>query len=642
VRLPRLPEPSTVLSDIEPGASLEQAVRLWRAGRREEAQRLCESLVQAGDDPQALGLLAEIYEASGQAARAAHILRRLLAAAPPDASTHRRLGQALIASESYGEAVTSLRAALALDPGNGRAHNELGQALVHAGEHAEALQCYERAIALDPADASAHNNLAQALQRLGRPEEAGRALERVLEIDGGFKLALGALVSARAEVCDFRDDKKLHDRLTRAVSAGKPASTPFTFLMHSQDPSLQLRCARQFAAEQLPPSVRRAWSGARPTHGRIRVAYLSADFHEHPTATLAAGLFEAHDRHRFEITAVSFGPDDSSAMRQRLKCAFDRFLDVRSSSDAQVAQQLRSREIDIAVDLKGYTGDSRPGILARRAAPLQVSYLGYPGTTGLEEIDYLLADEIVVPPSQQAHYSEQIVYLPQCYQVNDSRRAIAEQAPRREEVGLPESGFVFCCFNSPTKIRPAVFDIWCRLLKQVPGSVLWLLQADPVATRNLKHEASERGVDAQRLVFAPRISQPEHLARHRLADLFLDTLPCNAQTSCSDALWSGLPVLTCLGNTFAGRVAGSALRAAGLPELIAQDLKQYAARALELARKPARLAELRSRLASNRDQCPLFDTARQVRNLESAYTLMWERYRGGLPPASFAVPGSPA
>jgi predicted O-linked N-acetylglucosamine transferase (SPINDLY family) len=289
------------------------------------------------------------------------------------------------------------------------------------------------------------------------------------------------------------------------------------------------------------------------------------------------------------------------------------------------------------VDLKGYTGDSRPAILTRRPAPIQVNYLGYPGTMGLEQIDYLLADRVVLPPELRVHCTEAVVYMPDCYQVNDSRRAIAQHTPTRQELGLPQSGFVFCCFNNNYKLTPALFDIWARLLLRVPGSVLWLLGGNLAAVRNLRGEAGRRGVDPARLVFAPRLASEEHLARHRLADLFLDTLPYNAHTTTSDALWAGLPVLTCMGHAFPGRVAASLLQAIGLPELVTNSLADYEERAFELATQPERLHELRVRLAHNRATAPLFDTLRFCRHLESAYTTMWQRHQAGLAPETFAV-----
>lgn len=348
-------------------------------------------------------------------------------------------------------------------------------------------------------------------------------------------------------------------------------------------------------------------------------------------------MFEAQDKARFETIAISFGPDDASGMRERLVKAFDRFIDVRDRSDAAAAALIRSMEIDIAVDLKGFTQDARPGILALRPAPVQVNYLGHPGTMGARYIDYLIADRHIVPESRERYYSEKIVCLPDSYQCNDRQRRVASRPPARVDEGLPDAGFVFSSFNGSFKITPEMFDVWMRLLKSVEGGVLWLLDDNPAAVRNLKREAEARGVSARRLVFAPRKPLEEHLARHRLADLFLDTLPCNAHTTASDALWAGLPVLTCTGETFAGRVAASLLSAAGLPELVTDSLASYEALALSLARDPAALFRLKDKLALHRGVSPLFDTERFTRHLESAFVTMWKRTQNGLPPESFAV-----
>jgi len=367
------------------------------------------------------------------------------------------------------------------------------------------------------------------------------------------------------------------------------------------------------------------------------IAYLSADFHRHATAYLMAELFERHDRSRFEVIGVSFGVDDKSDMRRRLVAAFDQFYDVRRKRDEEVAKLLHDLQVDIAIDLKGYTQDSRPGILAYRPTPIQASYLGFPGTMGAEFIDYIIADETVVPFDHQPFYAEKIVHLPDCYQVNDTKRNIAERTPTRQEAGLPERGCVFCCFNNNWKITPEVFSVWIRLLHAVEGSVLWLFRDNESAERNLRKEAQARGIDPARLVFAGRLPLEDHLARHRLADLFLDTLPCNAHTTASDALWVGLPVLTCMGNAFAGRVAASLLKAIGLPELVTHSIEDYEALALRLAKDPSLLEGYRNRLATNRLTHPLFDTDRFRHHIEAAYLQMWEIWQRGEQPRSFAV-----
>jgi len=350
-----------------------------------------------------------------------------------------------------------------------------------------------------------------------------------------------------------------------------------------------------------------------------------------------AGLFEQHDRTRFEWHAYSLPPTTTDPVRSRISAAFDHFHDVSGWSDLKIAQHIRDAEIDIAVDLNGFTTHCHPEIFARRCAPIQINYLGFPATMGSGFTDYILGDATVTPVGLEAAYSEKIIRLPFSYQVNDSKRPIAPETPTRAEAGLPETGFVFCCFNASYKFEPSIFDIWMRLLKQVPGSVLWLYKPKEAVEGNLLAEAARRGISADRLVFASPLPLDKHLARQRLADLFLDTLPYNAHTTASDALWAGLPLLTCMGETFASRVAASILRAAGLPELVTETLEDYEAQALRLARDPLALGELRKKTEMQRDICPLFDTAQSARHLEQAYLTAWRRWRAGLKPIAFDV-----
>jgi protein O-GlcNAc transferase len=394
------------------------------------------------------------------------------------------------------------------------------------------------------------------------------------------------------------------------------------------------------------PSFPPLWHGEVYSHDRIRIAYLSADFHEHATAYLMAGLFEHHDKSRFDITAVSFGLDDNSGVRHRIRQACEHFYNVRNNSDQEIAALLRGREIDIAVDLKGFTANSRIEVLSRRPAPIQVNYLGYPGTMGAPYIDYILADATVIPEDQFPFYTEKVVWLPDSYQVNDDKRHISEHTPTRLDCGLPEKGFVYCCFNNPFKLNPEMFDIWMRLLHATQGGVLWLFEGTSSSSadlcrENLYREAEKRNISPNRLVFAAKTNLADHLARHRLADLFLDTLPYNAHTTASDALWAALPVVTCLGSTFAGRVSASLLNAAGLPELIATSREDYEALALRFAHDPSLLAATKIKLARNRGGCPLFNTRRFTTHIESAYLSMWRAYREGRRPANFAVESGP-
>jgi predicted O-linked N-acetylglucosamine transferase (SPINDLY family) len=422
--------------------------------------------------------------------------------------------------------------------------------------------------------------------------------------------------------------------------SGTAAPNPFYVLTLSDSAALQKRAAELWVREECPPNDSLPAVPKRGRRDRLHIGYFSADFHDHATSYLIAQLFELHDRSRFRVTAFSFGPDSQGAVRKRLKAGCDEFIVVRDKSDSEVALLARQRLLDIAIDLKGFTQDHRAGIFARRAAPLQVNYLGSPGTMGAPYMDYLIADRALVPAAHQAFYIEKIIYLPHCYQVNDAKRVIAEKSFTRAELGLPQTGFVFCCFNNSYKILPDTFDRWMRILSRVPGSVLWLLGDNPAAIRNLRREAAARRVDPQRLVFADRIDLPEHLARHRAADLFIDTVPCNAHTTASDALWAGLPVLTCRGEGFAGRVAASLLTAIGLPQLITSTLDQYEELAVRLAGDPGELAEVRQTLAANRLTAPLFDTPLYTRHIEAAFAEIYARYQADLMPENVFVDGS--
>jgi protein O-GlcNAc transferase len=382
------------------------------------------------------------------------------------------------------------------------------------------------------------------------------------------------------------------------------------------------------------------WSLPRYNNDKIRVAYISADFQNHATSHLMAGLFEAHTRDRFEFTAMSFGKDDGTPVRGRLRAAFDRFIDAGSMTEADMVRQLRDLKIDIAVDLKGFTNDARAKIFRDRVAPVQVNFLGYPCTWGSDCMDYIIADERLIPRASEKHYSEKIVWMPESYQPNDRKRQIADFAPARTKLGLPATGFVFCCFNGSYKITPKVYDVWMRLLLRVGGSVLWLLDSGEIQKRNLRREAAARGVDPDRIIFAPPLETPIHLARQRAADLFLDTTPVNAHTTASDALWAGLPLLTLHGSTFAGRVAASLLHADGLPELIATTPAEYEAIAYRLATSPDEMSAIRAKVARNRDTCALFDTDRFRKHLEAAFVTMHERHQRGEPPVSFTVPAA--
>ena len=556
---------------------------------------------------------------------------KAIALQPDFAMAHNNRGNALMRLKGPADALASYDKAIALEPDFAIAHNNRGNALLELRRPAEALASCNKAIALEPDFAVAHNNRGKALVYLKRNDEAFSAYEKAYAIQPDLTGAEGDRLHAKMLGCDWSHFDSECAHLIASVRHGNVNTPPFPFLAIPSSSDDQLQCAKLWVANKFPPSDTPIWQGERYDHNRIRVAYLSPDFREHALSFLMAGMFECHDKSRFEITAIACGPDDNSDMRKRLKESFERFIEAKTYSDDQLANLLKELEIDILVDLAGFTADARTSIFAKRPAPIQVNYLGYPGTMGAPYIDYLVADPIVIPESQREFYSEKLVILPNSYQVNDAKRSIADRAFTRTELGLPAMGFVFCCFNNNYKVTPRIFECWMRILKQVDGSVLWLLEDNAKAASNLKKEAVARGVHAERLVFAKRMPLPDHLARHCLADLFLDTLPCNAHTTASDALWAGLPVLTCLGETFAGRVAASLLNAIGLSELITTTLEAYEPMAIELATHPEKLAIIKRKLAENRLTTALFDTKLFTKHIEAAYTAMYERHRGGLP-----------
>jgi len=580
--------------------------------------------------------LGRVLRLQGRGTEALGCLEKALELSPDNPLALTNLGFTLIDLGRSREASDALRRALAVDPMLAEAHHGLGRAQLEQGDALAARDSLRRAIELK-ADLAveAYALLATSLLVLQQLPEALAVCERLLERRPEDPDALAVRLNCALGMCDWEKIESTLMRI-RSLSGGTANARPFLLLGVSDDPAEHLAAARTRAAAAMRGRVE--LSPRPPRHrDKIRVAYVSGDFGAHATSYLIAELFELHDRSAFEVYGVSFGPDDSSALRRRVLGAFDGCLEGADRSDAEIAAWLREREIDIAVDLKGYTAFCRPGIFAYRPASVQVSYLGYPGTMGAPFIDYIIADGHVLPEAEQSFYTERIVYLPDSYQVNDRQRRVIEQTPTRAQAGLPEDGFVFCCFNNSWKITAPVFDVWMRVLSGVPGSVLWLLEDNPWAAENLRRAAADRGVRPERLVFAPRAASELHLPRHRLADLLLDTLPYNAHTTASDALWTGLPVLTCAGRTFAARVAASLLSAAGLSELVTSSLEDYAALAMQLAQSPQRLAALRARLTSGRQALPLFDTPRLCRHLEAAYRRMWLMHQHGHAPRTFEV-----
>jgi protein O-GlcNAc transferase len=540
--------------------------------------------------------------------------------------------------ERLPEALASYDKALAASPDCAQALNNQGTTLKGLGRLDEALSSYERAIALQPDYAEAFYNRAIVLREMNRFQDSISDYDRAIALKLGDRYLKGARLHAKMLICDWSSLDEDVSQLTSAIGNGIPASLPFPFLAVPASPAAQRRCAELYVADKFHHVSAPLWRGERYCHDRIRLAYLSADMHDHAVPQLTAGLFESHDRTRFETIAISLAPCRQDRMYARLRTSFDRFFDVAAAKNHEVAALVRELEVDIAVDLNGFTKGARPGIFVKRPAPVQVNYLGYAGTLGSCHWDYIIADRFAIPEDCHEHYGEKVAYLPASYLPNDPARNICAHTPSRADAGLPDHGVVFCCFNNAYKITPDVFDVWMRLLRAVEGSVLWLSGANPGAVENLRVEAAKRGVAPERLVFAAKIpSMEQHLARHRLADLLLDTLYYNAHTTAIDALWAGLPVLTCSGTTFASRGAGSLLTAVGLSELITHSLADYEALALRLARDGALLSGIKQKLARNRTTHPLFDAARFTRDIEAAYVTMWERSQRGEPPTSFSV-----
>ena len=556
------------------------------------------------------------------------------ARAPDDAIIANNRGNTLRALHRFADALAAYDRAIALDQSFAGAHNNRGIVLQILSQPEEALASFDRAIALDPKDVEAHYNRGVALSGLKRFRDALACHEAALALQPTHADAAGAAFGLAAILCDWRD----WDRRTAEVAAhvrGGAAIGPLTVITFSDDPGLQARAARNVANTFAPIAAAATSVPTRPPRSRIRLAYLSGDFRNHVTGHTLVDLFERHDRDRFELWGISLTRAPESAIRQRLIAAFDHFIDAANLSDRAIASLLREREVDVAVDLMGHIENARLGIFAHRAAPLQVNYFGHPGTEGADFIDYVIGDRIAIPETLAEHFNERIVRLPGCY-LPSAQTPIAIERPDRRACGLPEEGFVFCGVNSSQKITPIVFDVWIRLLAQIDRSLLWLYAGEETQA-NLRREAAARGVDSDRLIFAPPLERHLHIARLAAADLFLDTAPYNAHNTAIETLWAGVPLITCTGKSMAARVATSVLETVGLPELAVHSLAEYEALALVLAKSPDRLAAMRAKLAAARDQSALFDVNRYCHHLETAYVAMVQRYRDGGTPTSFAL-----
>lgn len=559
---------------------------------------------------------------------------KAIAAKPDFRVAHFNRGGLLDDLGRFREAVASYDTVIHLNARDAEAYIERGKTLSRAGLQEDAVKSFDRALKLDPQNVDALVSRGSVLVGLRRFDEADESYSAALAIDRDCDFLFGSWLSTKLYTCDWTDWHARTGELRDRLQGGQKASAPFNLFALLDDPALQRRAAEAFTEARFPPKRGLPTITARPRRDVIRIGYFSADFRIHPVSLLCAELFERHTRSQFQVTAFSFGPDTQDPMRKRLEAAFDKFIDVRDKTDFAIASLARDLEIDIAIDLMGMTQSSRPGIFASRAAPIQVNYLGYPGTIGADYIDYLIADRVTIPAWLRGDYREKIVELPGSFMPQDTKRAVSDKSFTRSELGLPETGFVFCCFNASYKFNPHVFDCWMTILRNTPGSVLWLAESNPTAIANLKREAVARDVDPLRLVFAGRTETlEEHLARYRAADLFLDTWPYNAHATASDALWAGVPVLTLAGDTFPARVGASLVNAIGLGELLATTDAAYIASAVELAVHPDKLAAVKQKLSVNRTSGQLFDMPAYVKHIETAYRAMYDRHLAGAEPS---------
>ncbi len=610
---------------------LLQGIALQNEGKLEQAQAVFELfLTHIPNEGVALYSLAVVLLERFGAERALPVVERGVQVAPAFApiwyaagAVQQRLGLRDAAIKSYDKA-------LELNPDYVEALINSGTLLRETLQHHAALDRFNRALALRPDHLNALSNCAIMLTEFKRPLEAVAMFERLLQLKPDFEYGVGSICYERMHACDWSHFDSDVAKILEGIAAGKPIAKSLGVMSITDDAAVHHRCAETFAEHRYAVRSAPLWTGQRYRHDRIRIAYVSPDLREHPVGHLMAGIFERHDKRRFETIAISIGVDDNSRLRQRMVDTFDHFIDARMMESRRIATLMREMEVDIAIDLAGFTADSRSEVFGMRPAPVQVNYLGYPGTMGTKYMDYIVADRHVIPPEHAPFYNEKVVYLPDAYLPAASGLKIAERTPTRAECGLPEEGVVFCSFNHDYKIAPHVFSVWMNLLRQVPGSVLWLMSRSPLSQVNLRKEAAARGVDPDRLVFAQRVPMVEdHLARYRQADLFLDTHPYNAHTTCADALMAGLPVVTCMGGAFPSRVAGSLLHAAGIPELVTHSLADYEALALQLARDPARLAALKAKLIASQPTNALCDADAFCRNLEAVYTAMWRQSQLG-------------
>ena len=562
--------------------------------------------------------------------------QKALSLKPNYSEAYYNIGNAYKGQGRLDEAIASYQKALSLKPDHAEVSYNMGKVFQDQDKLSEAISSYQKALSLKPDHAEAYNNMGTVLQIQGKLDDAITCYQKALLIKPDYADAKSQYLHQMAHICDWSWANEAFDGLEKLGVEGDSVA-PFTTLAMQDAPDRHRLRSINYTKNNYPQIKTPTPFKLSGKLDRLNIGYFSADFHNHATMYLMGKIFELHNKNRFQIFAFSYGPDSQDTLRKKLMTAVDVFHDVRRMNDLQMVELARAEKLDIAIDLKGFTQNSRLAPFSYGLAPVQISYLGYPGTLGADFIDYIIADPVLIPENKRQYYSENVIYLPNTYQPTDNTRKISDKAIIRSEMGLPDNGFIFCCFNNNYKISPKEFDIWMRLLAKVKGSVLWLLKSNKWAEQNLQKEAEIRGISADRLVFADRVPQAEHLARQSLADLFIDTFNCNAHTTASDALWAGLPLVTKLGESFAARVAGSLLNAIGLPELITESENSYEALILDLATNPRKLFKIKKKLSENRLTMPLFNTEKYTRHLENGYQQAYQRYFDGLKPDTILV-----
>ena len=619
-------------------SELKKAVNFFNKGKLSNAKKIALRIYDSKPDHfDNLRLLNFICFKKKDFSSALDFINRAIKINPNFAEAYNEQGNALNELKKFQLAIKSYDQAIKLNPKYADAYYNKGLVLYALNEVDLAIENYDQAIKINPNHVHSHNNKGYALQKLKKIDSSFECFNNAFKIDPNFDFLLGELFHTKNKLCDWSSFAKDFEILENRIKENKNSSSPFPILQLYDSPYLQKKTAEIYVKEKFINKRILKPISIIPKNKKIRLGYYSADFYNHVMSFLLVKLFELHNKSKFELIAFSFGPNKIDEMRKRISKPFDQFIDVNFKSDNEISQFSRDLKIDIAVDLLCFTKNNRMGIFSERCAPIQINYLGYPGTSGADFIDYIFADKILIPKENQKYYSEKIIYLPNTWLPRDYTQKISDKVFTRKELNLPKEGFIFCSFNQSYKITPGVFDIWMRLLKKIKGSVLWLLEDNQTANINLKKEASKRGIDSNRIIFGKKMPPEEHFARLKIADLWIDVFPYTAQSSCADALWSGLPVLTRKGKSFTSRGASSILNAIGLNELITDTEKEYEEMASRLAQNPKFFKEIKNKLKKNRLTKPLFNTKLYAKNIESAYTKIYERYCSNLSTKNFEI-----